>query len=191
VAVNKSKIRKALLRLFIVGIFFVLAFWLGSIAESNETVKSLAIKYGYLGVVVVSVISGVNIVIPIPAIAFLPLFVDVGLNYWIIIFAITIGMSVGDAISYLIGQAGRTFIRTKIFTHLESIRKEYPLAPFFILFLYAAFVPLPNELVIIPLSFLGYKFFRLAPVVIVGNLIFNIITGSGVNSIFEFVKYFF
>ena len=39
--------------------------------------------------------------------------------------------------------------------------------------LYASFVPLPNELLVLPLSFFGYRLWKVFLVVLFGNFVFN------------------
>lgn len=52
------------------------------------------------------------------------------------------------------------------------------------LFLYAALVPFPNEILIIPLAFTGYRVLYILPPLLVGNGIFNLLAGFGIVSLF-------
>lgn len=190
--VNIRKIWKPVLQLSAVAVIVVLAFWLGRLATESSTVRSLVIEYGYTGIFLVAVISGINIIVPIPAVVFMPLFLEVGLNFWITVFIIAFGMSIGDTVAYFLGRAGRAVAESAktnyILTRLERIHKRYPRAPVAILLLYAAFIPFPNEVLVIPLGFIGYRFRDLVLALLVGNIVFNSIIAIGIISLFDFLK---
>ena len=166
-----------------------IAFFLSKNASESEAIRSLVGQYGYFGILVIAAISGINLAVPIPAIAFLPLFLESGLNYWATIVFISFGMTLGDSIAYLLGRAGRTFVESglqkKINNRLEVLRTRYHYAPLAALFFFAAFVPLPNELIVVPLSFFGYRFLHMMVPVFAGNILFNILYSYGVIGFFE------
>ena len=56
--------------------------------------------------------------------------------------------------------------------------------PLGLLFLYAAFVPLPNELLVIPMAFMRYSMAAVMTAVLFGNVIFNTMWAFGVSWIF-------
>src|SRR3989344_3600580 len=88
-------------------VIIVLAFYLGQLAKDNEFVREIIHKYGYIGVFCVAIVSGFNLAIPIPAISFLPLFLESGLNMWIVTLLITIGVTIADMAAFFLGHAGR------------------------------------------------------------------------------------
>ena len=166
-----------------------LAYSLGGIASRNETVKIVVSEFGYPGIVLLSIVSGFNVLVPVPVISFLPLFLESGLAFWFTIISIAMGLTMGDLLGYLIGLTGR-----KIFTlqerqqqtvrYLEELTEKYRYAPMILLFLFASFVPFPNETLVIPLAFLGFKLRHLLPVLIVGHLIFNTLAGLTASALF-------
>ncbi len=58
---------------------------------------------GYLGVIVIAMVAGLNVILPIPAVAFTPIFTAAGLNLVGIIFALTVGTLLADFIGYVFG----------------------------------------------------------------------------------------
>ncbi|MBT4120827.1 MAG: hypothetical protein HOA57_03990 [Candidatus Magasanikbacteria bacterium] len=153
-------------------------------AIGNGAAQELAMKFGYLGIFIASIISGFNLVVPVPIIGFYPFFLDAGFTSYLLIIIISSGMMLGDVLGFLIGQAGRDFAMEKkknfkIFTRLEKIHNRYPRALIIVLLFYAAFVPLPNEIIVIPMAFLGYKFRYMILALFVGNLVFNSLAAFG------------
>ena len=165
-------------------VFFVLSFsiYLAITTSSDSNLQIMVAKFGYLGIFLFSIVSGFNVLVPIPAVAFTPTFVASGLNFWTIICIMTLGLTVGDLIGYFIGRVGKdvvkeTGIHSKLFEKLFAIKNKFPRVPYFLVFLFASFVPFPNEILIIPLGFLGYHARYLLPAFFAGNIIFNIIYG--------------
>src|SRR3989344_5661808 len=127
-------------------VIIVLAFYLGQLAKDNEFVREIIHKYGYIGVFCIAIVSGFNLAIPIPAISFLPLFLESGLNPWLIVLIIAIGVTIADMVSFFLGKAGRHMVgEHRIVNRLEKLQKKNPHLPILILFLFAAFAPMPNE----------------------------------------------
>lgn len=187
--VSRRQVGRALLQIGVFALVVILAFSLGKNASESETIRSLVAGYGYFGILVISIVSGINLAVPIPAIAFLPLFLESGLNYWMTIFVISLGMTFGDSIAYLVGRAGRVFVESniqkKIGKHLEVLQTRYHYAPLGALFLFAAFVPLPNELIVVPLSFFGYRLLHVMIPMLAGNILFNIFYSAGIIGFFK------
>lgn len=177
------------LKLLTLVAFIVLAFFLGQIAQESETVRNIVFNYGYAGIFLIALISGFNLVVPIPAISFLPLFIESGLNYWVTIVFITFGMAVADVVVYLLGKAGRKALTDsygeRILGWFRNIQAKYPRLPLFLLFIFASTVPLPNELLVIPLAFLNYRLLQVFPIVLAGNFVFNLLYTQGIFHIWS------
>lgn len=173
-------------------VFFTFAIYLGLETPNNETLRDTITRFGYVGIFVASVVSGFNIVVPIPIIAFAPAFVSGGLNFFLVILVISFGLTVGDLIGFLIGDIGKDISRgreknIKLIQILKTLKERYRFSPYLLMFLYAAFVPLPNEVLVIPFAFLGYKLKYLFPAFLLGNIIFNLLFGYAGVTVFEFL----
>lgn len=176
--------------LFIAFLFAI--FYLTNYVAENEPIQNLVAKFGLAGVFVASVISGFNLIFPVPIATFIPLFRESGFELLPLVIVITAGMTTGDAISYSIGRLGRKLIiadndkdKSWFLNLILRARDKYKVLPYVILFFFASFAPLPNELTVLPLGILGYRISYLLPILLVGNFIFNYWTSQGVRFVFD------
>ena len=182
---NKGKLFVRLIALIGVIIF---AFYLARVAQESEFLRNAVADYGYIGILIIAFISGFNLFIPVPAVAFIPLFLESGLNFLIIISLVTLGVTLADSIAYWIGRLGHTIffkLDSKVFNIIQNLREKYHRAPFIILFLFAAFMPLPNEILVIPLGAMKYSFKYIFLSVLAGNFLFNFLYTMGIIEIFN------
>ncbi len=186
-----QKHRRLIWSIIFLLVFIGILFYFTGLAQENETIRNIVASYGYPGIFVIALISGFNLAVPVPAIAFLPLFLESGLSFWIGILTITLGVTMADMVAYFIGKLSFEITsqtaESRVVKKLEAIRKKYQWGPPIILFVFAAVVPLPNELLVIPMGFLGYRFIHILPPIIAGNLVFNLLYSTGVITIFEFL----
>jgi membrane protein YqaA with SNARE-associated domain len=143
---------------------------------------------GYVGVVVIATIAGLNVLLPIPAVAFTPIFTAAGLSLAGIILALTIGTLLADFIGYVFGRISRdTLIHKypKFIIQLEHIHKHHRKWLIPIVFLYAAFIPVPNEALIIPLALLGVTWRTMMFPLFLGNLVNQAIYAYGMHTAFR------
>lgn len=166
-----------LLLLFVLG-----AFWLNSLDVSGEMFEEGAARYGYLGVLIGAMLSGFNILVPIPIVAFFPFFLEIGLDTYLLVAVISIGMTVGDACGFVIGKSSRSIVdlkEGKITTFLLKTQKKHPAWIWFVYFLYAGFAPAPNEIIVMPGAYMGLRFREVIVPVFFGNVIFNALVAFG------------
>lgn len=160
----------------------VAALWLSVAASTNVLIQQLVRDFGYLGVFVASVISGFNLIAPVPIISFVPAFTEAGFLLAPTVLLISSGLTVGDTLGFLIGRLGRDIESEKIakrVARLEELRAKGRWLPLVALFFYAAFVPMPNEVIVIPLALAGYRFLQIIPITLAGNLLFNFLFAYG------------
>ncbi len=180
---KSTRITKAIIRLLFFFCFLAFALWLSHFAKDNELLRELVMIYGYWAIFIISTISGFNLIVPIPAITFLPLFLESGLSFWLTIIIISLGMTLADCLAYFLGHAGREItlstVQNKWFQRLDRWRDRNYWWPIIILALFVMFVPLPNELIIIPLAILGYRLRELFIVMLLGTFLFNLLFAAG------------
>lgn len=192
---SRSKAAKQrLVRLFLQGVGLALvlagAYWLARLAQGSEAVRMTVASYGYVGVFAVAFISGLNLVVPVPGIAFVPVFVKSGLDFNYSIIVLTAGMTIADSVAYGFGALGR---KVYAYTHqngrtiraLIRFRKHHRLGPYLALLVFAMFAPLPNEVMVIPMGILGYRLRHILPVIFVGNFVFNQLYAQGIARLFD------
>ena len=83
------------------------AAWVNLRAGDVEGVRDAAAAAGYPGLLLASVLSGFNLVWPVPIATFYPFFVEAGFQPVPTLATIALGMTGGDLLGYLIGDATR------------------------------------------------------------------------------------
>lgn len=173
----------ALLALLVAGVV-----WANLYAADHDLVREATRRFGYPGIYLAAAASGFNLVVPVPVIAFYPFFMEVGLAPLPTIVLIALGMTTGDLVGYLVGRTAREAVRPRedgLVRRLEALRSRHPQLPLLVMFLYAAFAPAPNEVLVIPLAFVRYPVIPILGAVLAGNLIFNTLVGLGVVRLFD------
>jgi uncharacterized membrane protein YdjX (TVP38/TMEM64 family) len=186
---KKLLFRKSVLYSFLVVIFFVVAFWLAIMARENSFVQHIATEYGWLSVVLISILGSFTLIIPVPALSFVPLFIEAGLNFWGIVSIITFGAILSDIIVFYVARFGKKIVdakQWKIFRKLDFWKNMFPRLPLVVLFMYSAFAPIPNELIVVPIALMGYSFKKFIWPLVAGSIIFNLLSAFGVINIFAF-----
>jgi len=160
--------------------------WANQVGVENEQLLDAIARFGYPGLFVVSAISGFNVIIPIPAISLFPLLMQAGFHPVPTVLVIGAGMTVGDMVGFLLGRLGRKMVESGSWLRrLERIREGHRLAPYVLLFFYASFAPLPNELIVIPMALIGCRWYGVLGAALAGNLIFNALAAAGFHGFFE------
>lgn len=184
-------IRSALLRLFILALVLIAALWVATSIGDYESIRTIIASWGYPALFLVAVVSGFSLVAPVPAVAFVPLVVAAGLNFWIAIIIVIVGMTIGDGFGIFLGSTGRSaleeWISIRWIDRIERFIGKWKLKPEILAFFYAAFVPLPNELLFVPLAFLKKKVSHLLLAAFLGNAVFNMIAAGILVGIVELV----
>ncbi|MBP9761056.1 MAG: hypothetical protein KBD15_02340 [Candidatus Magasanikbacteria bacterium] len=188
---NTTVFRMGVKIIFIL-LLIALVVWLNTLAFHLPSLDGYAKQFGYAGLFVVSFLSGFNIFIPIPVAAFMPSLLSLGFAPLLIVLTISLGMTCGDIVGYIIGRGGRHVFKKKSTKHqgmqrmlerIEILQEKHPSLPYIFLFFFVTFVPLPNELVVIPFGFLRLKFLYTILAVLLGNLLFNAYVAIGFTQI--------
>lgn len=166
------------------------AFFLAESITENETIRSFVQSLGIFGVVFVGLIGGLNAFVPIPPATFAPLFLEAGMSYLFIIGGFAIGTTIADSLSYLLGWVGSSYATTNhpdIARKIQKFMEEHQFYIPFIIFGYFVLAPLPNEVILIPLAIIGYKYKKLIIPLIIGNLFHHTIMVFGYSTIFDWI----
>ena len=156
--------------------------------ENNIELQKTIADFSYLGVVLLGVIAGLNVIIPLPAGSFAPAFVVAGLWMPFIIIALAIGTIIADYIGYAFGRWSRTSIYEKYPKHLikyENLISRHPSWLLPVIFLWAAFAPFPNEAIILPLAVLGIHFRLMLLPLVLGGIIHQTIFSYGAQNLYS------
>jgi len=159
--------------------------WANVVAAENVEVLDFVRRFGYPGLFAAAAISGFNLLVPIPVIGFFPLLMEAGLRPVPAVLVIGAGMTIGDMVGYLLGRAGRKLVdKPHWMARMERVQDRHRLAPYILLFVYAAVVPLPNELIVIPMALIGCRWAGVLGAAFAGNLIFNALAAAGFQGVF-------
>ncbi|MEX0856105.1 MAG: hypothetical protein WD056_00920 [Gemmatimonadota bacterium] len=162
------------------------AIWVNLFGSELTAVEDMVSMWGFPGLFLLSALSGFNLVIPIPIILFYPFFVEIGMHPVATVLTISVGMTTGDLAGFLVGSLGREVVQVsdgRVLGALRRLQDRWWL-PYLILFVYASVVPLPNELLVIPMAFLGFSLFGIFGATFLGNFIFNGLAALGLLGIF-------
>ncbi len=175
---------KGLLLAMVIGLIL----WANIYAAEHNLIQTAVQRFGYPGIFFASVLSGFNLIVPFPVVGFFPLFMDAGLDPRLTIATIAVGMTAGDLLGFALGRVSRDIFAPKMenwLGRIERMKARHPYLPVGALAFYASFVPLPNELLVIPMAFLRYRLISIFFAVLFGNLVFNSMAAFGVAGLFE------
>ena len=146
----------------------------------NEIVERLGVRNGYTLAFVAAFLAGIStftsapyalVVITLGAGGFSPFFIGL---------VSALGLFLGDSTSYFLGYYGHHVVPNGLQEELQKVhrwlmaRKRVWTIPVFI-FLYGAFFPFSNDLVVISFGLARYPFWRVMAPLALGSVIFNMI----------------
>lgn len=112
-------------------------------------------KFGYLGIFLISFIGAGSILFPIPytivTLAAAPLF-----NPILLALATSLGAAAGEFTSYMVGYLSRKAVSKKYERRLNTLHKIFKKFGVVAIFIFAL-TPLPDDLIFIPLGLLRYS----------------------------------
>lgn len=174
--------------LTLISLFFVTLFMAQFIGR-NEVVQEFVASFGYVGIFATAIISGFNVIVPIHAATFTPLFVAAGFPLPGIIICLVLGITISDLVSFWVGVTGKHFAHEKYgkqLMRLEAMTARKWWLPIAFLFAWSIIAPVPNELILIPLAVIGVPFRRVIIPLLAGNTIHMTLVIYGVIKIFHF-----
>lgn len=186
-SINIKFWRKIFFLFFTLVAVVTVALFLANEIQNNIQLQTIVASWGYIGVVLLGVVAGLNVLIPLPAGSFAPIFVAAGLWMPFIILALTIGTLFADFIGYAFGRWGRTGISEKypkLLVQYEKLVTKHRAWVIPIIFLYASFAPFPNEAIILPLAMLGIDFKLMFWPLLFGNLLSQALFSYGAQNLF-------
>ena len=184
----KSPVLQVALILILTAVILLAIIEATSFVHTDSGVQSLIAQYGYVGILVMAIIAGMNIFVPIPAATFTPIFAAAGLWMPLIVLMLIIGTTIADIAGYTIGRLGKEFTSEhypRTYARIFSLneRNHALLLPF--IFIYSAFVPFPNEAFLIPLALVGVRLRTFILPLILGTTVNQILFAYGIQNIFE------
>lgn len=182
----KKVLRFALLGILITALW-VAALFMANYVATNAMAQNLAHQFGYLGILVIAIVAGLNVLVPVPAAAFVPIFTAADLNIWLIIAVLVIGTTIADLLGYFVGRWSKEFVEEhypKTFKRMKILDERNHNLVLPMVFIYAALLPFPNEAIIIPLALIGFKWRTFLAPLILGNIVNQTALAFGATNIF-------
>jgi len=143
--------------------------------------RELVINYGYLGILIVSILGNITILIPIPFVLIIYAFGSI-LNPLLVGLIGGIGSTIGEFSAYLIGRGGRKIIEEKYGKRLDVLEQLIEKYGSLIVFIFAL-TPLPDDLLLIPLGMIKYDWRKILVFMFAGKtLMCMIVAYAGLYS---------
>jgi membrane protein DedA with SNARE-associated domain len=131
------------------------------------------VSYGYIGAFLISFLGNLTIFIPVPF-AFFIIALGATLNPFLVGVACGLGSTLGKLLAYLVGWAGRKLIDERYGSRLESAKSLIRRYGAVMVFLFAL-LPLPDDLIMIPMGMLRYSFVNFLIATLIGKLVMGLI----------------
>lgn len=186
---KRKKALNILIFLLVLLVSAYLSFLLAQFVSTDFGSQKLVQDFGHLGILVISFVAGLNALVPVPAATFVPIFTAGGISLPTIIILLTIGTMAANLISFAIGVYGGNITET----HYPEVQKKL-LAfykgkerwlPYFV-FGFAALIPLPDEVYLIPLGVIGIKLKHFIIPLTIGTFIYQTLTAYGIDNVFKY-----
>lgn len=188
---TRRKIIRSVLFGALIASFILGSFELTEFIATSPSSQAVVLEYGRLGVLLLGFIAGLNILLPVPAATFVPVFSTSGIDTLSIIILLVIGTMVANLLSYLVGRYGHTISRSHypdLAARLGSLyERKRAYVPYFI-FAFTALVPLPDEVFLIPLGLIGVRLQSIIIPLFLGTIVYQTLTVLGFTNLFSLLS---
>lgn len=140
-------------------------------------IDKIGIKNTYLAAFILSSVAGFSSITGTSVYATLAAFAHGGANPLILGTVSGLGLFLSDSLFYFLASYGHTMITktmAKWDTAFKKMRRWTRIAPdwlvFTVVYLYSAFAPVPNDLLLVVLVVSGYSYRQFAPYLLLGDL---------------------
>lgn len=187
---KKKKIIRFVLFLFLISVILFASLFLTQYVSDNDHAQQIVQNYGHVSILIISLISGLNILVPVPAATFVPIFTAGGISLLMVIILLVAGTLAADVIAYITGRLGSKVtsshypdFQRKLITLYSTNRKWLP----YFVFGFAAFIPIPNEIYLIPLGIIGVRLQQFIIPLILGTTLYQSLAALGIDNIFKYI----
>ncbi len=126
------------------------------------------------------VLGGTSILFPFPYYLVVATTAAGGVSPVMVGLAAGLGVMLGETTSYLVGHAGRAVLPTRATAIFELLRRwvsdSHGVRFYAFLFGYGCMMPLPNDVILVPLGAAGVPYWRVIVPLGAGNIVFNTAT---------------
>jgi membrane protein YqaA with SNARE-associated domain len=141
----------------------------------QKIVEFLGYQNSYIAAFIIALIGGTSVFTTASFYATIATLAAGGLNIFILALIAGIGAALGDSFFFFLGLKGRNMASPSFGKKLDKFSRwlhRLPdwIIPFFV-FIYAGFIPLPNDVMMVSLALGKYKFRKIIPFVILGDIV--------------------
>ncbi|MEM2912006.1 MAG: VTT domain-containing protein [Candidatus Bathyarchaeia archaeon] len=156
-----------------------------------EWMQNFSVQYGYFGVFLMSLLGSMSIFFPIPYTVILFTLGYVGtFNPLLIALASGVGSALGEFSGYMLGLGGRKIIGEKRKRKMDFFLKVFGKFGPVTIFLFAL-LPLPDDLIFIPLGVMRYSLLKALIFALIGKLCMSLIIVYSAGPIREIIQQIF
>jgi len=148
--------------------------------------SSLVATYGYAGAFLISIFGNFTVFFPVPFVITIYAF-GATLNPILLGISCGLGSTIGEFSAYLIGRGGRRVIDEKYGKQLETAKLLVQTHGMAIIFWFAV-LPLPDDLILIPLGMLKYSLKKAIIAMFAGKLIMCTAVAYAGRYSYSFIK---
>lgn len=137
--------------------------WIARLNQTFSGWQALAVQHGYWGVFVAMLVGNVTIVILLPTTVVPFLVAASGLDPIAIAIISGLGAELGECSGYILGRWGSRYVQRKepeAYRMVESIAAKRPRSIPVLLYIFSV-LPLPDDVLFIPLGLIRYPFWKL------------------------------
>ena len=143
-------------------------------------------QYGYAGAFLISIVGNFTVFLPVPYTITIYTF-GATLNPFLLGIAAGLGSTIGEFSAYLIGAGGRKVLDERYGDRFDTAKLLVEKHGMLIIFLFAL-LPLPDDLILVPLGMMNYNFKKALTAAFVGKLGMSWILAYAGRYSFDFVK---
>ncbi len=148
--------------------------------------EGLVSSYGYAGAFLISIFGNFTIFLPVPYALTIYAF-GATLDPLLLGVVCGLGSTIGEFSAYLVGRGGREFIENNYGQRLESAKMLVQRYGMLVIFLFAA-LPLPDDLILIPLGMLKYSLRKALVAAFLGKVVMCVTIAYAGRFSFVFVR---
>jgi membrane protein YqaA with SNARE-associated domain len=147
------------------------------------------VQFGYIGVFLISLISALTIIFPIPYTLVLYA-LGSSLDPVLLAIASGLGSALGEVSGYILGYYGRAIVSEQMKRRMEYMLKIFDRFGVVAIFLFAL-TPLPDDLLFIPLGMMRYSLVKALIPTVIGKVLMSFIIAYSGQVSFEFIQILF
>ena len=175
--------------LFILLVLIAVTFIVSGIQNGNlQFIEETVLRFHYFGIYFIGLSLGLTVLSPIPTPLLVPIFTQIGFNFTYVVATLIAASLTANIILGVLAVLGINSFLSKNKSYIEKVKNihsKYPHSPYLISFLW--FIFLPNEVMLLSMILLGYRFIYVIGLAFLGDIFYYTV----LSNISLFVTNFF